>query len=467
MLMNGKNNRNDYMKNKNSITIENYRAIKKAEFSPNSINIFVGPNNCGKSSVLEAIAFNISGSNKFKDAIGNNIWTELSRIKKYDPAFLVYNNAPHASIKFNNSCLTIETIEEGFPEDSRGVLIKKYFDNIINEFVEKGSIITEIKENYYSIPKKSPLSVLTIQRTLTEISESLQDDLETPDNENYETLKGSLKNYIDQIKDNLMFEMLKQKKIIFSGYLKNDIDYLYVSLFDLPMYGQIQISDRYRSISDNILRRFLIEGLGSRMQSRMKIFPIVDSSENLKNKIIINLRHSHNQTELSKIHDEIIAANKITQSIENLREKIQYFQDIRKTDEGLQIFLNNQNKPLPITSMGDGFCALLKLTLMNDLIDDGIILLEEPEISLHPGFLSILCEAILANSKESQFFITTHSIDFITNILKIAEWNNQLDDVQIIRMHTRLEIQDPDIEILTGKEAKEQIEEIGIDLRGI
>ncbi len=454
------------MSDPNSISIENYRAIKKVEFSPNSINIFVGPNNCGKSSILEAIAFNISGSNKFKDAIGNNIWTELSRVKKYDPEFLVYNNAHHTSIKFNNSDLTIETIEDGFPEGANGALIKKYFENIIIEFIEKGSIITEIKENYFSIPKKSSLTV-TVQKTLTEISESLQDDSEIQENENYETLKESFKNYLEQVKDNLIFEIFKQKKIVFTGYLNNKIDYIYVSLYDLPMYGSVQISDRYRSIPDNIFRRFLMEGLSNRASNRMKIFSILDSSDSSKNKIIINLQHSHTQFELSQLHDQVIAVNKITPSIESLKEKIQYFQDIRKTDDGLQIFLNNQEKPLPITSMGDGFNSLLKLTFMNNLIDKGIILLEEPESSLHPGFLSILSEAILANSKESQFFISTHSIDFINNILQIAGWKKQLDDIQIIRMHTRLEIQNPEIELLSGEEAKEQIEDIGIDLRGI
>jgi len=454
------------MKDKNFISVENYRAIQKVEFSPNAINIFVGPNNCGKSSILEAIAFNISGSNKFKDAIGNDIWTELSRIKRYDPEFLVYNNAAQAVINFNTSRITIEIIEEGYPEDSRGTLIKKYFEKMVVEFIKKGSIISELKENYFSIPKKGSFS--SIQKTLVDISESIHEDSEMQENENFETLKDSFKNYLDQITENLLYEIFKQKKIVFTGYLKNDIDYLYVSLYDLQlMYSPVQISSRYRSISDNIFRRFLIEGLAIRTSGRMKIIGVVESSDKLKNEIIINLKHSHTQLELNQLHDLIIASNKITQTIENLKEKIQYFQDIRKTDDGLQIFLNNQNKPLPITSMGDGFNQLLKLTFMNALIDKGIILLEEPESSLHPGFLPILCEAILANSKQSTFFITTHSIDFITDILKIAEWNNQLDAVQIIRMHTMSGIQNPELELLSGKEAKEQIEDIGIDLRGI
>ena len=144
-----------------------------------------------------------------------------------------------------------------------------------------------------------------------------------------------------------------------------------------------------------------------------------------------------------------------------------YFEDIRKTDEGLQIFLKNQSTPLPISSMGDGFSSLLKLTFMNSLADEGVIILEEPEVSLHPGFIYILCEAILNNSKESQFFISTHSMDFIRALLKVVRWGGRIDDIQIIRMHTRLEIQSPDIEILNGDDAINEIEEIGRDLRGI
>ena len=117
--------------------------------------------------------------------------------------------------------------------------------------------------------------------------------------------------------------------------------------------------------------------------------------------------------------------------------------------------------------MGEGFNSLLKLTFMNSLLEKGTIILEEPESSLHPGFLFILCEAILNNSKDTQFFISTHSIDFIKTLLKVAEWNNKLDDIQVVRMHLQLDTPNQDIEALSGKIAKEEIEEIGRDLRGI
>ncbi|MFA5614754.1 MAG: AAA family ATPase [Methanoculleus sp.] len=150
-----------------------------------------------------------------------------------------------------------------------------------------------------------------------------------------------------------------------------------------------------------------------------------------------------------------------------LKEKIAYFDDIQKTDKGLQVFLKNQDAPLPVSSMGDGFRSLLSLTFMNSLAGEGVIILEEPEVSLHPGFMYILCEAILKNSKESQFFISTHSMDFVRALLNVLKWEGQTDDIHIIRMFTGLATQSPDIEVLSGDDALNDIEEIGRDLRGI
>jgi len=150
-----------------------------------------------------------------------------------------------------------------------------------------------------------------------------------------------------------------------------------------------------------------------------------------------------------------------------LKEKIAYFDDIQKTDKGLQVFLKNQDASLPVSSMGDGFRSLLSLTFMNSLAGEGVIILEEPEVSLHPGFMYILCEAILKNSKESQFFISTHSMDFVRALLNVLKWEGQTDDIHIIRMFTGLATQSPDIEVLSGDDALNDIEEIGRDLRGI
>jgi len=460
------------MENIEFISINNYRAIKKNEIIPKSINVFVGRNNCGKSSILEAISLNLSAPNDFQDQLGNNIWYDLIRAKRYDPSYLIHNNSKKINIecrtKDYKNRLDIEIVEDGYPNDERGKIIQSYFQKQIEDFFQKSSTISEMKESYYAIPKKIS-SPANRQKTLFEISsENLYEDTENQQfNEIYDTLKDSFNNFLHQLKDSLIFEILKQKKIIFSYYVNGNLKYLAISFYKLPIFGPI--SDRYRTtLPDTLSRRFYAEMLTVRIPyNSIRIIPIIGSSESIQNKIVVNLDHTNSLTELSQLHDRIVSNNKIEQTIQNLKDKIDYFQDIRKTDQGLQVFLTNQTMPLPISSMGDGFNALLKLTFMNTLLEKGIIVLEEPESSLHPGFLSIFCEAILNNSQNCQFFISTHSIDFIQTLLKVGDWTNKLDAIQIIRMHSRSDIQESDIETITGETAKEEMEEIGRDLRGI
>jgi len=443
-----------------SISIDNFRAIEKAELSPKSVNILVGPNNCGKSSILEAIALNTSSKRGFTDTIGNNVWYNLLTQKKYEPRFLVFNGAETASIECDNHRVSIEVVDSGFPQDERGQKIQMFFQNKIEEHFQKGSVISDIQEMYfsnYSKEIKNPVK----QTTLFELTDSIEENSENFQNiEMYKTINESFKNYLTNLKSSLMIDITKRKKVIFCDYTGDKLESISVSLFSLNI-------PTLSRISDNITREFYISTFGIDTIRRMKVIPIIQSSRGKEYQLIVNFEHSNIPAEISRLHDLVISNNKINQSIDRLKERIEYFEDIRKTDKGLQIFLKNQISPLPISSMGDGFSSLIKLTFMNSLVDGGIIILEEPEVSLHPGFIFILCEAILQNSGESQFFISTHSIDFIQALLKVAKWSDRLDDIQVIRMHSRMDTRTPDIEALTGEEAVVEIKEIGRDLRGI
>jgi predicted ATPase len=451
-----------------SIKIENFRAIKNFEITSKSINIFVGPNNCGKSSVLEGLSLNLSGNNGFNDAINNNIWNNLVRNKKYDPNFLINKNSNQAKIACNylngkKYSILIDIYDEGFPENEIGLKIRKYFQEKIEKYFQKGSVIAEIQESYLLNTKKGiPIQK---QKTLFD-SQSNQDDFEYQHLlENDEIIKETIQKFLLDTKNSIFLDIFKQKKIVFCGYIDNELDYISVVLYNIQYSPYI--AERYRYSSDFIIRRFYADELLYRSPlSKMRVIKIIETSNNWKN-VIANLIQENYPTDLNNLHDLAISNNKIKRIIENLSNRVTYFQDIRKTDEGLQIFLNNQNNPLPISSMGDGFKSLLRLSFMNGLLDNGVIILEEPEVSLHPGFLFVLCEAILINLKELQFFISTHSIDFIRIILQIAEWNNLLDEIQIIRMHPQSDGQEIDIEVIEGIEAKDEIEEIGRDLRGI
>jgi AAA15 family ATPase/GTPase len=59
------------------LVIDGYRGIDHFEYEPNMINILVGRNNTGKSSILEAAAITYTAPTMFQDRLGNNILEKI------------------------------------------------------------------------------------------------------------------------------------------------------------------------------------------------------------------------------------------------------------------------------------------------------------------------------------------------------------------------------------------------------
>lgn len=97
-------------------------------------------------------------------------------------------------------------------------------------------------------------------------------------------------------------------------------------------------------------------------------------------------------------------------------------------------------------------------------LKSGIAVLEEPEKNLHPGYMGIVANQIIetATTNEVQYFISTHSLDFIKFLL---EANSSL--IKIVRMYRIEDEPEIDYEILTDTEAIEEYKVLNMDLRGI
>jgi AAA15 family ATPase/GTPase len=171
------------------------------------------------------------------------------------------------------------------------------------------------------------------------------------------------------------------------------------------------------------------------------------------------------EEDILELHRKLVNTKKLQEVIDTLRNRIPYFEDIREVEEDLFVWLTNIKESLPLSFMGDGFEDLVKLSFMAPLVKDGIVLFEEPEVSMHPGYLDILAEEIILNAKNSQFFITTHSLELVEYLLEKADERNKLDSIHVIKMGREI---DGHIsrEVLKGNEAKEEREEIKTDLRG-
>ena len=169
--------------------------------------------------------------------------------------------------------------------------------------------------------------------------------------------------------------------------------------------------------------------------------------------------------DVSEIYKKLVNTKKLAEVLDVLKERIPYFEDIREVDDNLVILLENLDEPLPLSSMGDGFKTLLKRSFVAPLVKNGIVLFEEPETSMHPGYLNILAREIISSSEYSQIFISTHSLELIEHLLEKAEKSDKIESIKIIRLRRLLEGY-IEREICSGKDAAEEMETIKTDLRG-
>src|SRR5271157_1768142 len=79
------------MKRIEEIKIQNYRGIDDLEFKPKMINIFVGKNNAGKSSVLNAIFLNLLGLHEYKKR-STNLVTNISNLLVDPLKYEIFND---------------------------------------------------------------------------------------------------------------------------------------------------------------------------------------------------------------------------------------------------------------------------------------------------------------------------------------------------------------------------------------
>ena len=84
------------------------------------------------------------------------------------------------------------------------------------------------------------------------------------------------------------------------------------------------------------------------------------------------------------------------------------------------------NLTISQTHVGLGYPLILPLIVQCLIARNKIIMVEEPEVHLHPKLEADLAELIIdsAKNRENQFLIETHSEDFLLRLLKNVRQNN-------------------------------------------
>lgn len=398
----------------NEIKIKDYKGIEEMDFPCGSINVIVGPNNTGKSSILESVWMAISSLNGFNDTLGTDVEDFVD--DKDTIKYLVHRNRNKSTIElalYDDDTIKLDLMysENQYPEE-----VSEFFRNLVfsNDFAYKQS-------NYMLGRRDEYLLIKELER----IEDYCGDD---KSRERLDEILEKLATRLDSRIIKFRKKIITSKKLFIISKLNDKLHAIHAIM---DMYnGEIPIENEESIQHDPI--------------------PLIFSSPQFDN-------------EISHLYAKLLKVKKLESVLEILRHRIQYFEDIR--EDGSLVLLSNLDEPLPISLMGDGFKALLNLSFMAPLIKNGVVLFEEPENAMHPGYLDILAEEIIANSKHSQFFITTHSLELLEYLLEKAEKLNDIDAVQIIRLR-RMVDGNIEREICMGSDAKEEMDEIKTDLRG-
>ena len=394
------------------VEIDDFKCIDHLEFEPTKINLIVGRNNTGKTSLLDAIR--IPHDARVVDAYNNlqhMIFSgkESAKIRcKFD------STETNAEIRQSN--------EKTFPLEFK----KKIFEGLEVYFKnEKRDLTATIKEKIGLILEDKSSKDLMKSLQTKSIGISVNDD-----NRVYSPFekKFTILEKIETLAEKIFKAVSKEKNNA------SKIEDPHFSL-TLPLIISLQ-GPRQSEMTDQII--------------------FIDCLEMPEKKDI----DEKDAIRIKEIEDFIRSKNII--------------EGLVKFDLDYLIFDHNGKKEsIPFEFMGGGFQAMIGILwgLSSPNSTNKIILMEEPDRGMHPGFISQLMKMIIQFSRERkmQFFITTHNTDFIdmffdkdmdAGMKKYLEKNLSIFRMSIKKKHVIPEY-------LPYKEAVEYRDKLFSDLRGI
>ena len=389
------------------ISITNFKGLDSINFGAKTINVIVGRNNTGKTSILESIALAF-----IPDFIERNYSQRPSAIINY------LSNS--AQMKFEVSNGVKKTIEIHIEKSTPHEILRSLIDESVN-------ISNDLKSRkYISETRSLPIKgIKVISRTIESLSnEALQNlfekSLEMISNETIsaaaeESITVSMNGSVRSYKGLKYYQIIRK----------------FIQDFESLLYAEVLNMDKKAS-PDIPLDLFLSTIYGrSRYQekgntsSRQTIY-VKDPLVGLSN---LKLNYENDQ----KLALEIETILKNEKIIPNLL-RFNYDSLVFKTSDG--------NKEVPMGMMGDGFKVLVSiLGILKSVRRGSIVLIEEPEVHLHPGYIEELVRYLINLSKSTniQLFISTHSYDLIEYILQSENFSKEEktflnSELQIVRL---------------------------------
>ena len=375
------------------IFIKNIGKVKEANIKIAGITVIAGENDTGKSTISKSL---FTVFNSFY-----NIDKKISEQQKDIIKFTIAKNFSD-NLEFIKSIVFKNNFEDTFN-----------INQLVNEIIENSEIYkyneVNLKNKVVEYSQKYNLN-FTKDEDINEITEKIKEILNIP---NAETEKSILNknlnvefnkqiNNIFSDEEGIIEIKIKDKKIkieIFENEIKNIEKTCEISINTEALYLDdpfIIDSNFYNNLSNH--KEFL----------RYKLFSEIEDKTNNIEKIII------------------------TKKLENIYKKLNsicsgYMIESNKNTNDFSYRFNNKELDIKNLSAGLKTFVILKTLLEKGILEEnGVIILDEPEIHLHPAWQIIFAELIVLIQKEFNMHIllNTHSPYFLNAIEIYAEKHN-------------------------------------------
>jgi predicted ATP-binding protein involved in virulence len=345
--------------------------------SPQRPTVFIGINGVGKSSILDALAILLSW---FISGLKNE--NKKNENKKYRNIPLYSENQAQGtrpSINdFENKCDAINqsiTVQYGDENDYKWSLSDSKKDDLEKDDLENLDKLTDNVRNGIrdSILTSIPIIVYyTVNRSIPNITLDVQD--------NYSTT------LLDAYEDALAYYTSKNN--------------------DQFEYGQVVIRDR------DSQKKSVLAAKSITFDSFFKWFRNIEDLEN------------ENRRDEPDYRNKKLAAVRMA-----IHELIPEFDNLRVRRNPLRMTVNKNTQELIIDQLSDGEKCLLamvgdiarRLAIANPSLDDplqgeGIVLIDEIELHLHPTWQRKIIPDLTRTFPNCQFIVTTHSPQVLSHV---------------------------------------------------
>ena len=362
------------------LSIRNVGKLKEADVEINGITVIAGENNTGKSTVSKTLFSLFNGFYNFDKKL---LELKSKDITNIFLRFVQNLNRENVNILIDISDKIVKDTSYKFDRNKLIKLIQENRNFISIEYLE------EVSEKIFNI-----LNIKDEEYLENTISYILNNEF---DNQINTIWSDDLAEIALKIKENELKLKIKNNKVI-------------------KIENKINLRSEVIYIDDP----FIIDNLNE--YKRRDINYLENHKESLETKLF---REKNKKT----FSEKIIAKNNLQQITEKLKEvingEIKFYQ-------GKWIYKFENNNELNLKNLSAGlksFTILKRLVENGNLEEKGIIILDEPEIHLHPEWQLKFAELIVLLQKEfgMHILLTTHSPYFL-NAIEVFSERHKIDD---------------------------------------